>query len=119
MYTKKIGLILRHAPYGSDLAQEAIDALLSLSSYSSNISVIFMGDGIFQLLREQQPREKIKSIQKQLSALELYDINSVFVCEHSLMERGIAASTLSLPIKPLSLPTLRHIIHEQDVLLSF
>lgn len=117
--TKKIGVIIRHAPYGNDFAQETIDAVLATAVFGQSLSVIFMADGVFQLLAGQQPAEGKKSIQKQLAAFELYDIDTVFVCQQALDERGITDSELSISVNALAQDALQTLLHEQDVLLSF
>ncbi|MGH1440839.1 MAG: sulfurtransferase complex subunit TusC [Cellvibrionaceae bacterium] len=117
---KNIGIIIRHAPYGKHFAQESLDAILAASVYGQKLTLIFMGDGVLQLLKDQQPQEiQQKSLQKQLTALALYDIERVFVCEHSLEQRAIDSSRLSIPTTQLDQEHLRILLHEQDSLLSF
>jgi len=54
-HSKKIGFIIRHAPYGNHFAQESLDAILASSVYGQILTLIFMGDGVLQLL-ENQPQ---------------------------------------------------------------
>lgn len=117
---KSIGIVLRQAPYGNILAQEAIEASLAASVFEQTLSVIFLGDGVFQLIKGQDGASiKQKNLEKQLAAFELYEIDKVYVCENSLVERGIKADKLSIDITILNQQTLTQILHQQDVLLSF
>ena len=47
--------LFRSAPHGSAAGREGVDALLAASAYCEDISVIFVGDGVYQLLNGQQP----------------------------------------------------------------
>lgn len=117
---KNIGIVIRHAPYGRHKAQESLEAILAASVYGQKLTLIFMGDGVLQLLTNQDPQEiKQKSIQKQLSALALYDVDRLFVCKHSLEQRAIDLSRLSVNTTQLDQKSLRAVLHEQDSLLSF
>ncbi len=51
--SKKLLFISRHAPYGSSLARDALDAVLASSAYDQQLSLLFMDDGVFQLLKNQ------------------------------------------------------------------
>jgi tRNA 2-thiouridine synthesizing protein C len=118
---KKILFISRHAPYGSPLAKDALDAILATSAYGQDIALLFMDDGIFQLLPSQQA-EHIgqKSFSAQLQALSLYDINKVYVHQESLEKRDIRINDLSLSqIQILDNPGVKKLIAEQDHLLGF
>src|SRR5690554_7301836 len=75
---KRILLISRHAPYGSSIAREALDAVLASAAYDQQISLLFMDDGVFQLLAEQDPGSiGQKSFASMLSALPLYDVTNI------------------------------------------
>lgn len=117
---KKIGIILRHAPYGNSLAQEALDATLAVSLFGQQLSLIFLGDGIFQLLKHQQASAiNQKTFSKQIAAFELYDIGRVFVCEQSLAQRNISPNSLCIDVTCLAPVDIKKIMHAQDTLLSF
>ena len=118
--SKKIGILLRQPPYGCSLASEALDTVLTGAAYEQELSVIFMGDGVFQLTSGQNSQAiQQKNIEKKLAAFELYDIDKVFACESSLAERQIKASELSIPVTVIDKTTLTQLLHQQDTLLSF
>jgi tRNA 2-thiouridine synthesizing protein C len=118
---KKILFISRHAPYGSPLAKDALDAILATSAYEQDIALLFMDDGVFQLLSSQQA-EHIgqKSFSAQLQALSLYDIDKVYVHKESLEKRDITINDLSLgQIQILDNSGVKTLMAEQDHLLGF
>jgi len=118
---KKLLFISRHAPYGSSLAKEALDAILAASAYDQELSLLFMDDGVFQLLQAQEPKEIAqKSFAAMLPALSLYDINDVYVHKESLKARQIATHELILDtIKVIDSIAVRSLLAKQNQLLSF
>ncbi|MGH1487422.1 MAG: sulfurtransferase complex subunit TusC [Cellvibrionaceae bacterium] len=118
---KKIGITLRQAPYGNSLTHEALDIILAASVYEQEISVFFIGDGVFQLIKAQEShRIEQKSIEKKLAAFEMYDINNIFVCNNSLKERRLNIEDLSISTAQIvEHETLTGLLHSQNTLLSF
>jgi tRNA 2-thiouridine synthesizing protein C len=118
---KKMLLISRHAPYGNSTAREAIDIALAASVYDQDISVLFMDDGIFQLLKNQHSQLiDQKNIASTLPALPLYGIENLYVHQESLNERAIAPEELVLEnITILNNNDVKQLLTQQDHLLSF
>lgn len=118
---KKILLISRSAPYGKSTAREALDVALAASVYDQDISILFMDDGVFQLLKNQHS-ELIaqKNIASILPALPLYDIENIYIHQQSLDERAIEFDDLILnDLKSLNNKDVGHLLQQQDQLLSF
>lgn len=91
----KLLFVCRHAPYGRGIAREALDAILAAAAYGQDIGVLFMDDGVFQLLPEQAPGAlPQKSLEANLGALPLYDVERLYVHSGSLQERGLALDEL-------------------------
>ncbi len=117
---KKIGIVMRHAPYGNNLAHEALDAALATSIYGQKLTLIFMGDGVFQLLHKQEGSAiHQKNLEKQMAALEFYDIEQIFVYKNSLDERQLKQDNLAINVTVIENSDLRQLLHKQDALLSF
>jgi len=118
---KKILFISRHAPYGNSYAREALDALLAASAYDQNLSLLFMDDGVFQLLPNQNPTFiHQKNMAASLQALELYGIENIYCLSSSLIERGLNQTDLILEnIKLIDTITTNSLISQQDQLISF
>jgi tRNA 2-thiouridine synthesizing protein C len=118
---KKLLFISRHAPYGSSLAKEALDAVLAAAAYDQDISLLFMDDGVFQLLNNQETKSiHQKNFAMMLSALSYYDIDKIYVHQESLQARQILLSELLLTnIRCVDNKTATALFAEQDHLLSF
>ena len=88
--THDILILQRHAPYGSSIAREGLDFILTSAAYDQNLTVLFLGDGVFQLLKNQD--SKAVSLKNHASALEvlpLYDVENLFAVEEDLTDRGL------------------------------
>jgi len=95
MMSAKLLFVCRHAPYGRGVAREALDAILAAAAYGQDIGVLFIDDGVFQLLPDQAPGAlPQKSLEANLSALPLYEVERLYVHSESLQERGLASGDL-------------------------
>ncbi len=113
-------LICRRAPYGQSLAREALDVALTAATFDQQVAMLFMGDGVLQLLKGQQPAAIAqKALDKQLAALPLYDIETIYVEAEALQQRGLALSDLALPARALSADAIAEHINAHDVVLGF
>lgn len=119
--SKKLLFISRHAPYGSSLAKDALDAILAASAYDQQLSLLFMDDGVFQLLANQAPEDIAqKSFAAILPVLPLYEINSIYVHYESLIKRQIKKNELVIDnIQIIDSTAIYNLLAEQDQLLSF
>lgn len=118
---KKILLISRHAPYGSSIAREALDAALAAAIYDQDLSLLFMDDGVFQLLKDQQAQEiSQKNFTSMLSALPFYDIEKIYIHQESLEQRAIAIENVlvenALVVNSAQVSAL---LSQQEHILSF
>ncbi len=119
--SKKLLFISRHAPYGSSLAKDALDAVLASSAYDQQLSLLFMDDGVFQLLKNQASVEIAqKSFSSLLPVLPLYEINSIYVHYESLEKRQITINELVLDsVQIIDSAAICSLLAQQDQLLSF
>ncbi|WP_105265562.1 sulfurtransferase complex subunit TusC [Pseudoalteromonas sp. T1lg76] len=97
---KHIVVISQQAPYQQQSLKEALDLLLIFAAIDQEVSWLIEGDAVFALLAEQQPKLLgQKDFTKALKMLELYDIDSIYVCSESLSDRGMDESALILDVK--------------------
>ena len=117
---KSFLLINRQAPYGSSAARDALDVALTASVFEQDISLLFLADGVFQLLKDQQPQEiGQKNLAANLSALPMYDIDQIFVSASAMKERGLDKAQLSLPAELLDDQQIAALISRHDQVMSF
>ena len=111
--------LLRHSPYSSTLAREALDMALATAAFGNEVTLVFLNDGVYQLLTAQEvaPQQR-KNIAKTLDALALYDITQVYACADSIKRRGLEAPHLFAAAQLASQETLRTLIEHADNIIN-
>ncbi|MFV8817322.1 sulfurtransferase complex subunit TusC [Haliea sp. E17] len=112
-------VVLRQPPYASTLSRSAIDLALAMGAFEQDVQLLFLGDGVLQLLQDQHA-EAIgqKSAGKILSSLPLYDVESVYVDAAAIARYGLQADQLVVPVELLDAADIRSIMTQCDHLLS-
>ena len=91
---KRVAFVFTHAPHGNASGREGLDALLAVSALTEDIGVFFVGDGVLQLLPQQQPDQILmRNYIATFGVLPLYDIDSCYLCEASVRQRGLNIDT--------------------------
>lgn len=117
---KKILFIQHTAPYGSESPSETLDAALVCAAFGQPVSLLFQGDGVWQLISHQQGQAlERKTLLAQLGALPLYDIEHLYADAASLRERGLQADALGLAVQELEADDIRALIATHDHVLRF
>ncbi len=120
MNAKRYLIIFRRPPYGEAYAREALDMALAAAAFEQPVTLLFLGDGVAQLFRTHDSAAiGEKSLEKQLSALPLYDINTIYVDATALQRRGFAVENLSLPAQIASDTEIGALLRNNDVILNF
>ena len=112
--------IQHHAPYVGYGALETLDALLVAAAFGQNPSVLFQGEGVWQLITPQQSQAIGRtSIVAQLAALPLYDVEDIYVDEASFILRGIDSSQLALAVTVITAENMAEFINQHAPLIRF
>lgn len=88
----KLAILFTQPPFGSATSREGLDALLAASAFcqEEEILILFLNDGVFNLLKNQQPAEILqKDHIATFKLIELYDLTECFVCRESVAERKL------------------------------
>ncbi|EEV24746.1 possible sulfur oxidation protein DsrF [Actinobacillus minor 202] len=88
----KLAILFTHPPFGSASSREGLDALLAASAFcqEEEILILFLNDGVFNLLKNQQPAEILqKDHIATFKLIELYDLTECFVCQESVAARKL------------------------------
>jgi tRNA 2-thiouridine synthesizing protein C len=117
---KKFLYVNRKAPYGTIFALEALEVVLIGAAFEQDVSLAFIGDGVYQLLRGQDTKGlEVKNFSPTFGALEDYDVTKLYVEEQALQARGLSAADLVVPVEVVSAQRMAEIMADQDVILSF
>lgn len=117
---KKFLYVNRKAPYGTIYALESLEVVLIAAAFDQDVSLAFIDDGIYQLMKDQQPEGiETKNHSKTYRALEGYDVEKVYVEKESMEKRGITEDDLLIDVEVKSASEIADLMEEQDVVLSF
>ena len=112
-------LVLRHSPYGSSLARASVDLALAMGAFEQDFDILFMGDGVLQLLPQQHSAAiGLKNVGRALSSLPLVDLDYVYADADALAAHGLDPDALLLPVRPLRGDDLRRLLSGCDHLVS-
>ena len=112
---KNVVVVFQTAPHGSSSGREGLDLVLSVSTFIERISVVFVRDGIVQLLRDQQPASILqRNYSKTFRLFNMYDINDVYVLEEDLKKFGLKKEELITEVKVLTKRELIYLLRGAD-----
>jgi tRNA 2-thiouridine synthesizing protein C len=131
---KKFMYVNRRAPHGTIYAWESLEVVLIGAAFDQDVSVAFLDDGVYQLLKGQDTSElEIKNFSPTYAALGDYDVTKLYVEQESLEERGLSVDDLmdlkwedededwaeKDSIRVVSRAELSEVLEQQDVIFSF
>ena len=113
-------VVFRRGPYGSSLPRAGHDLALAAAALEQDVSVLFMDDGVWQLLDNQEASAiGAKTVSRTLASFALYDIDQFFVDAESLLRRGISRAELAGANSLLEPGQLAGFINDFDQVISF
>ena len=119
-HPKSIAILNTSLPFSTPNAKDALDVALMMGTYEQQVSIFFIGDGVWQLVENQSPEKlHIKDFLKTFSAFTYYDIENVYVCKKSLSDRGLSHHFHIKEVAVLEQNCLSEKIQIQDVVLRF
>ena len=117
---KKFLYVDRRAPHGTIYAHEALEVVLVGAAFDQDVSLAFIDDGVFQLKKEQDTAEiYTKNFSKIYSALEMYDVEKLYVEKESLESIGLTEDDLSVDVKIIDSKEMKKLITDSEVILNF
>lgn len=117
---KSVLIINRTPPYGSSYARESLDIALTCSIFEMPVSLLFLSDGIFQLVKGQDPSGiEQKNLQSVLSSLPMYDIENIYVEQEALNSWALTTEELCLDSTVINNDEIQSLIASHDTVLTF
>ncbi len=112
---KKITIIFRQAPHGNSSSREGLDFALLSASFDQEVSLIFVDDGVLNILKDQQPMLiGTRDFVSTFKALSLYDIDNVYGCRTSMVERGISVEQSLISLTLLEVDEITQQLNQAD-----
>jgi tRNA 2-thiouridine synthesizing protein C len=118
--TKKFMYVNRRAPYGTVYALEGLEVVLIGAAFEQDVSVAFVDDGVYQLKKGQDTSgSDMKNFSPTYRALEMYDVEKLYVEKESLDARGLTQEDLLVPVEIIGSAELTELMEQQDVILNY
>ena len=112
---KSVLLISRQAPWAGMGAAEALDIALAAGAFDLPLSILFMDDGVLQLLEQQQPQLiEQKNLSANLQALPIFGIEQLYVAQQCLKQRGLDKDLLAVAAQVLDDSQIKQLIRQFD-----
>lgn len=116
---KRFLLLFKCPPYGTSSARDLLDIALTCSVFEQSLTLLFLGDGVLQLLANQHSAPlRQKNLNALHSSLAMYDIESIYVEESALAYHGIGKDQLQINVTELDTVAIQHLINEHDVVFT-
>jgi tRNA 2-thiouridine synthesizing protein C len=118
---KSLLVVVRQPPYSSSLARTSLEVALSSASFEQEIGLLFMGDGVLQLLPEQDSTAiGARNMAKLIASFPLYDLNALFADEAALQRYGFADKhQFPASLQRLDNNAMRLLFDQYDHILGF
>lgn len=118
--SKKIMFVMGKPPHGEIYPYEGLEFILISGAYEQDLSLVFIGDGIYCLKKNQDTTDLgIKGFVKTYRTLEGYDIEKLYVDGDSLKERGLSEEDLIVDVEIKSSEEINAMMNEQDAVFPF
>ncbi|WP_434562695.1 sulfurtransferase complex subunit TusC [Pseudomonas sp. Z4-20] len=117
---KSLLLISRQAPWSGPGAREALDIVLAGGAFDLPIGLLFLDDGVFQLVAGQDAKAvQQKDLSANLQALPMFGVEDLFICAESATQRGLATDALALAdLNVLSATDIAALIDRYDQVIT-
>ena len=117
---KKFIYVNRKAPHGTIYAHEALEVVLIAAAFEQDVALAFIDDGVYQLKKGQNTDAiNTKNFTKTFGALEMYDVEKLYVEKESLEARGLSEYDLSVDVEILPAIDLKKLFNDSEVFFNF
>lgn len=113
-------LVFRQPPYSSSLSRSGLDTALAAGAFEQPVTLLFLSDGVAQLL----PKQNSAGIGKRnhgkvLASLPLYDIETFWVDAQALSNSGYTLNELPEGSRLADPALIRDMLERHDHILTF
>ena len=116
---KKFLFVLRKPSYSGLYVQEMIDIILTTAAFEQNVTLLLLDDAVFHLKDNQNTLSSAyKNTATLFSILPTMDVETIFVETQSLLERGLSADTLTLPVQAVSREDITPFMSQFDIVFA-
>ncbi len=114
-----ITICMTTPPYRGIITQDALDFAMGATNYGHEVNLVFLDDGVFQLVAGHQPVDGVKSHEKRLKSLPFFDIEALYCCESSLKTRHISSDDIPHDIEMCDAASISELMQNSDHVVRF
>jgi len=112
-------LINQSTPFNNYAAQGSLDLAFALSTFEQSVQLLFLGDGVLQLLKNQTPNCIYrKNFITSFKALTMYDISAIYVDAASMHKRKINQDDLIIDVELVNLENIVKIMEAANIVFN-
>lgn len=116
---KSMLIITRQAPWSGPGPREALDIALAGGAFDLPLAMLFLDDGVLQLLPAQQPAAvQQKNLGANLQALPMFGVDELYACAHSQSLRGVSHIPMAVPAQALDAAGIKALIERFDLVVT-
>ena len=118
--SKSFLFIFRQGPHHRLSTKEGLDFSLAATAFGQTVSILFVDDGVFQLLNNQNCTAlDMKNHSKALEALPLYGIDSIYRSKDDINNRGLSSEDLINLGDEVDAAQITHLIAQHDFVFNY
>ncbi len=106
-------IIQQHSAWVGSAAREAQDLALALAATDHQVTLLYRGAAVTQLLPMAQPLV-VKDFTVTQKLFALYDIEQIAVCQQAMAEFQLSANQLRLKVDVLDEPAQHSLLDQAD-----
>jgi tRNA 2-thiouridine synthesizing protein C len=98
---------------------ENLDMILTCGAFDQSVALLLLDDAVLQLKQQQQSESNhLKDTAAIFQALDLYNINTIYVEMESLQARGLTTADLILDVVCLERAEVANLFQQFSVIIS-
>lgn len=113
-------VINTQTPHSSDSARNALDMIMMAVSLDQPVQVIFMHDGVWQLINQQtQAIDRKNALVKYRILADVFEMDALYVCKQSLQDRQLQPDMLNISATAVDADTLQQKLAASNQIVRF
>ena len=117
---EKVVVLMRKSPYGSVYTAEGFRTIMALAVFEMELSIIFMEDGVFTLVKDQKPEKlDMKPLGEGFPMLAEMNVKKFFAHQGSLTDRGLSPDDLVMKVDLLDDAGVAEVLASATKILPF
>ncbi len=111
---KSVLIIIKTPPYGSVPSREAIDVAFAAATFDRHTEVVFLNEGVLNLLNSDSGDLPVKDISKIIASMPMYGIEQMYFDADFCTDLGIQSPQIFEQAQPISRENVQQKMQDFD-----